>query len=210
MADVEVLEAGCLTVGVIDNDPDYLGQVTDIGRGRNVDLKITTSAAECLKWVEEGEIDALFADLRMPGEDGLSIVERAQSLRDIGTVVLTGHEATKEENRRAERLGVTIYQKDSLSDLLDDFGSEISQIEARNLRRRVIALEKMNQEWAEDLLEKLEAIPELKEAIISSEGGDFTISDLIEDIRGLRPRGREYIRLWRRTLDTLLKLRRKK
>src|SRR5216684_159108 len=153
MADVEVLEAGCLTVGVIDNDPDYLGQVTDIGRGRNVDLKITTSAAECLKWVEEGEIDALFADLRMPGADGLSIVERAQSLRDIGTVVLTGHEATKEENRRAERLGVTIYQKDSLSDLLDDFGSEISQIEARNLRRRVIALEKMNQEWAEDLLE---------------------------------------------------------
>ncbi len=73
------------------------------------------------------------------------------------------------------------------------------------MRRRLTLLESMHHEWIEDLVATLKTIPSYENAIISSPDGPFTVAELVEDIQKLRPRGIEYIRLWRRTLVTLSK-----
>jgi hypothetical protein len=75
------------------------------------------------------------------------------------------------------------------------------------MQQRLRVLEGMHYEWIEDLVATLKEIPNYEKAIISGQNGPFTVAELIRDIQELKPRGVEYIRLWRRTLGTLLRIR---
>jgi CheY-like chemotaxis protein len=198
-------------VAFIDDDPEFLVLVEDKALQRGLSVRTTHDVAEGLAWAEQGDIDKLVVDLRMP-EDGLTVLEDAQSKGDIDVKLWTVFEPTEEEERRASQLGVKIVNKRQLVDLLDGLGLAVDTPEpgeVRKLRNRVRTLERVHQEWVDDLVSKLAEIPDLDKAVISSAKGPFTVAELIDDIRNLRPRGIEYIRLWRRAMGTILGLRRK-
>lgn len=197
-------------VAFIDDDPEFLVLAEDKAQQRGLSVRTTHDPAEGLAWAEQGEVDKLLVDLRMP-EDGLTVAEEAQSRADVDLKLWTVFDPTEEEERRADHIGVKIENKRQLVDVLDAIGRAahpLDPTEVRRLRNRVKTLERVHQEWVEDLVSKLGEIPDLEKAVISSAKGPFTVAELIDDIRNLRPRGIEYVRLWRRAMGTILGLRR--
>ncbi len=199
-----------LRVGFIDDKADFLDHLEDQQRMRGIRVKMTSDPEECLQWIRQGEVDLLVVDLRMPDiGDGLDLLEQAQNIRNIEGMILTGYEPTQAERQQATNLGVRLLKKDDLDELLDDLMRPRNRMEILKMENDLWRFKQMHQEWVDDLVKKLKRIPDLEEAIISSEEGPFTVAELIDDIKELRPRGREYVRLWRRALDTLLKLEKK-
>ena len=201
-------------VGFVDDDPQFLSRM-EIWLSRHaMPTHATTDVVECLRWVVEDKVDTLVADLRMPAGDGILVLEKARKLQPgIEAIILTGYVPTASEKRRAEGNGIKIYQKESLGDLQSHLSlpaKEYSQKEAREMENRLKILKLVNDEWIADLVALLRESPELEQSFITSAEGSFTLGELIKDIELLRPRGVEYIRLWRRTVSTLLRLQRRK
>jgi CheY-like chemotaxis protein len=200
-----------MRIGLIDDSPTFLQLLQSSLQTKGIPIKVTSDPLRCVEWAETGEIDVLVADIRM-SESGLALAERIRRVSDIEVIMLTGWNPTKEERQRALSLGIDIYFKNSLDDFLDrvdKLGDPLDPNEIRKLRTRVKVLERMHQAWTDDLIAKLREIPDLEKAIVTSAEGNFTIAQLIEDIKELRPRGVEYIGLWRRAMGTLLGLRKK-
>jgi CheY-like chemotaxis protein len=196
------------SIGFLDDSVDFLQSLRDQESVRQLSIRTTERAAECLEWVKQGVIDVLVADLRLPSGSGLTILEEAQKIGDVFGILLTGYQLTAAEQAQARQLGVTIFRKDALSDLLDyleRFAIRVEPLEMLKLRRQLVLLESLHEEWSADLVSMLREIPCPQEAIISSDDGPFTVAQLIDDIEKLRPRGREYMRLWRRTVGTFLR-----
>ena len=56
------------------------------------DVRLCSSADECLKSVARELPDVIISDVRMPGTDGLALLERLQQLdRDLPVIMVTGH-----------------------------------------------------------------------------------------------------------------------
>lgn len=200
-----------MTIGLIDDSPTFLQLLHSSLQTKGIPIKVTSDPLQCVEWAEGGEIDVLVADIRM-AESGLALAERIRSASDIEVIMLTGWNPTEEERRRALNLGIDIYFKNSLDDFLDridKLGEPLDPNIIRKLQSRIKVLERVHQAWTDDLIAKLREIPDLEKAIVTSAEGNFTIAELIEDIKELRPRGIEYIGLWRRAMGTLLGLRRK-
>jgi CheY-like chemotaxis protein len=199
-------------VGLVDDSPEFLELMRYHLMGNGVEVAATGSPDESIAWVTAGEIDILIADMRMP-EHGLQLAERVQRLStDIEVVMLTGFIPTEEERQWARKLGLVIYSKTEQDDLVQyvaEASSSPQAHETRELKRRIRILEYVHEQWTNDLVSKLERIPDLN-AVISSADGGFTISELIDDIRRLTPRGIRYIETWHRVLDTLLKMGKRK
>lgn len=197
-------------VGFIDDSLEYLS-ILEIWQRRHFFPVYTTSdLSECLGWIARDEVDTLVADLRMPETDGISILEKARSVQPaLETIILTAYTPTTAEKRRAEGSGIRIYQKESIGELQEYLAQPLRTYtlkEIRKIENRIEIMEVIHNEWVADLISVLKETPELRQAVISSAEGPFTVQQLIEDIEELRPRGVEYIRLWRRTLATVLNL----
>ena len=55
-------------------------------------VRLCKSAEECLKNLERGFAGVVISDVRMPGTDGLALLERLQQLdRDLPVIMVTGH-----------------------------------------------------------------------------------------------------------------------
>ena len=58
----------------------------------NVQIDTCDSALEALKQIQEHEYDAIVSDIKMPGMDGLALLEKIQELRpETPTLLITGH-----------------------------------------------------------------------------------------------------------------------
>ena len=58
----------------------------------NVRVDTCDSALEALKQIQEHEYDAIVSDIKMPGMDGLALLEKIQELRpETPTLLITGH-----------------------------------------------------------------------------------------------------------------------
>jgi len=196
-------------VGFIDDHIEYFQSSENWLAGLPMAVCTFSDVQECLTWVEQNDVDTLVADLRMPEVDGIVVLEKARKLRPLmQTVILTGFPPTPTQMRRAEAEGIKIYKKESLRDLQDNLERRAkiqSPNDLREMENRLKLLEPVHREWAADLVSLLKDKPELEKAWISSGEGPFSVQELIEDIEQLRPRGVEYVRLWRRALLTLLK-----
>jgi hypothetical protein len=125
----------------------------------------------------------------------------------------TGFEPTQAEQRALSRADAKVMSKmkvkleDVITYVTSLFDSEPA-VKVRALERRVAELEAVNREWIADMVEQLQSIPNVEQAMVSTAGAPFTVADLIDDIRQLRPRGIEYIRLWRSALARVRRLKR--
>jgi len=76
---------------------------------RDVGSRVALSGEQALEMIDEEAPDVMVLDLRMPGIDGMAVLERVRRTHPhVQVVVLTGHGSDREE-REARRLGAFDY-----------------------------------------------------------------------------------------------------
>src|SRR6266568_3155888 len=79
---------------IVDDDAALLQALPQALHLRIQDVKIDTSdsASAALELIQEHDYDAIVSDIKMPGIDGLSLLEKIRELRpDTPTLLITGH-----------------------------------------------------------------------------------------------------------------------
>jgi signal transduction histidine kinase len=79
---------------IVDDDPALLQALSDTLqlRMRGLSVEVTDSAAKALKRISACEFDAIIADIKMPGMDGLELLARIRDVRpETPTLLITGH-----------------------------------------------------------------------------------------------------------------------
>jgi signal transduction histidine kinase len=82
------------TILIVDDDPALLQALPQALNLRLDDIQVHTSdsALEALKLIRDHNYDAIVSDIKMPGMDGLALLEKIGELRpDIPTLLITGH-----------------------------------------------------------------------------------------------------------------------
>ena len=151
---------------IVDDDPSLLKALPEAVRLRlkNVAVDTCDSAAEALGKIGSTDYDAIVADIKMPGMDGLALLAEIRTLRpDTPTVLITGH-----GNDDLAVLALRGGAYDFVQKPIDReyiVASLTRAIEERERRRRVEEQQAFLEQHAE-LLEKIveERTRELREA----------------------------------------------
>ena len=122
-----------IRVLVVDDEPSILLEIAGALK-RHYDVLTATNAEDAERILAGERVDLLMTDLRLPGKDGLALLESAKAaIPDLPVVLLSGH-GTIEEAVKAIRLGAADF-------LEKPFGPERLQVtaeralELRALRR---------------------------------------------------------------------------
>ncbi len=202
-------------VAFIDDDLKFIKVIRTWQSGVDMAERATADPDECLQWVRQRDVDGVVVDLNMPGRDGITVIEAIRRIdKRIAVYVLTGFDLSPEQLAALTQLHAKVFFK--MRDLREFLNMLVKRSPGDNaeqmieLQEELEVLKGMHREWMKDLMSKLEGIPNMAEAIVHSSGEGFTVQQLIDDIRELRPRGIEHIRLWQDVLRTLRKKRKKK
>jgi DNA-binding NtrC family response regulator len=94
---------------LVDDEEDYVKTMAERMEMRDVGSRVALSGEEALQMVEEDAPDVMVLDLRMPGINGMEVLERVkQEHPRVQVIILTGHGSEKEE-KEARRLGAFEY-----------------------------------------------------------------------------------------------------
>ncbi|HEX4713977.1 MAG TPA: hybrid sensor histidine kinase/response regulator [Ktedonobacteraceae bacterium] len=94
---------------IVDDDPALLQALPQAItlRIQQVSIDVSDSAADALQLVQQHAYDAIVSDIKMPGMDGLALIEKLQTLcPDTPTLLITGH---GEHNLAIQALRVGAY-----------------------------------------------------------------------------------------------------
>jgi DNA-binding NtrC family response regulator len=157
-----------IRVLLVDDEEDYVNALADRMDLRDLQSQVALSGEEALLALKTAPPDVMVLDLRMPGMQGMEVLEKVK--RDhphIQVIILTGHGGEKEE-KEARRLGAFEYfQKPA------DTGALVDTIRGA-WRRSIQAAKELVQESKESFEESMTAaalaeagMPEAAEAMIS-------------------------------------------
>lgn len=94
---------------LVDDEEDYVRTMAERMEMRDVGSRVALTGEAALQMVEDDAPDVMILDLRMPGIDGLAVLERVkQTHPHVQVIILTGHGSDREEHE-ARRLGAFEY-----------------------------------------------------------------------------------------------------
>jgi DNA-binding NtrC family response regulator len=94
---------------LVDDEEDYVKTMAERMEMRDVGSRVALSGEEALQMVEEDTPDVMVLDLRMPGINGMEVLERVKREHPhVQVIILTGHGSEKEE-KEARSLGAFEY-----------------------------------------------------------------------------------------------------
>jgi len=100
---------------VIDDDP-VIGRSFDrVLAGKGYVVVSAENGQEALKKVANEDYDAVFTDIRMPGEDGIEVARQVRAQRPWTPVVIITGYGSAENEARAEAVGVKGFLHKPLS-----------------------------------------------------------------------------------------------
>src|SRR5204862_4367158 len=159
-------EVNLARILIVDDEPSLLKALTQAVRLRLKGVEVDTcdSATEAIDRIRVIDYDAIVADIKMPGMDGLALLAEIRTLRpDTPTVLITGH-GNDDLAVLALRGGAYDFvQKPIDRDYI--VASLTRAIEARERRRRVEERQSLLAQHTELLAESVaERTRELREA----------------------------------------------
>jgi diguanylate cyclase (GGDEF)-like protein len=120
------------TVLLVDDEPENLSVLQSMLEDE-YHVRVTTSPEEALRIVSDGGLDTIVTDLRMPGMDGVELLERTRKLRsDVMGVILTAYTDTPAllsaiNNAHAFRYLKKPWQPDEVFKALADAGEAVRE-----------------------------------------------------------------------------------
>jgi len=98
-----------IRVLLVDDEKDYVKAMAERMEMRDVSSRVALNGDEALRMVEDEPPDVMVLDLRMPGIDGMEVLERVKREHPhVQVIILSGHGSEKEEEE-ARRLGAFDY-----------------------------------------------------------------------------------------------------
>ena len=98
-----------IKVLLVDDEEDYVRTMAERMEMRDVTSRVALNGSEALQMVEDDAPDVMVLDLRMPGIDGMQVLERVKNEHpNVQVVILTGH-GSEQEEKEARRLGAFQY-----------------------------------------------------------------------------------------------------
>lgn len=98
-----------IKVLLVDDEEAYVKTLAERMEMRDVGSRVAFSGEEALRMLEDEPPDVMVLDLRMPGIDGMEVLERVKKTHPhVEVIILTGHGSDKEE-KEARRLGAFEY-----------------------------------------------------------------------------------------------------
>ena len=104
-----------IKVLLVDDEKDFVNSLSERIQMRELDSKIAYDGEQALELVTDEIPDVVVLDLRMPGIDGLEVLERLKKkYPKVQVIILTGH-GSDEDERIAKRLGAYDYLQKPVS-----------------------------------------------------------------------------------------------
>lgn len=94
---------------LVDDEAEYVRTMAARLAARNIPSEVALSGEEALHKVASAPPDVMVLDLRMPGVNGMEVLERVKREHPhVQVIILTGH-GSEQEEREARRLGAFEY-----------------------------------------------------------------------------------------------------
>ena len=98
-----------IKVLLVDDEREFVDSLAERIQMRQLDSTIAYDGEQALELVQDQIPDVVVLDLRMPGIDGLEVLERLKkNYPSVQVIVLTGH-GSKEDEKIAKKLGAYEY-----------------------------------------------------------------------------------------------------
>lgn len=127
---------------VIDDERSIRNAIKEILEFEKYEVSLAADGNEGIALIEQSEYDVILCDVKMPGKDGMEVLEEAMKLTDTPFIVISGH-GTIELAVKAIKNGAFDYipKPLDLNRLLITLRNAIDKsrlvIEARKLRKKV-------------------------------------------------------------------------
>jgi DNA-binding NtrC family response regulator len=110
---------------VVDDEPVVQDAVRWLLRTQGYDVDIARNGEEALSRIAQHEFDVVVSDIKMPGLNGLAVLERSRALKpNLSVILMTGY-ASLETAIEALRLGATDYLRKPFE--LDDLTQSVER-----------------------------------------------------------------------------------
>ena len=94
---------------VVDDEPDMIWAITNVLLSENHSVISVNSGEDALKKISEVTVDLVLLDFRLPGMDGIQILEKIKQIKpDLPVIMVTGYGGI-EEAVQAIKLGAAHY-----------------------------------------------------------------------------------------------------
>lgn len=138
-----MLKSGIMAkILVIDDERSIRNAIKEILEFEKYEVSLAADGNEGIALIEQSEFDVILCDVKMPGKDGMEVLEEAMKLTDTPFIVISGH-GTIELAVKAIKNGAFDYipKPLDLNRLLITLRNAIDKsrlvIEARKLRKKV-------------------------------------------------------------------------
>ncbi|MDW7771717.1 MAG: sigma-54 dependent transcriptional regulator [Desulfobulbaceae bacterium] len=97
------------TILVVDDEPNYLIVLSELLRDEGFEVYTAQSGQEALPIVHNTDLDLIISDMKMPGIDGIQLLEQSKKInRDLPVILITAY-AEVARAVEAMRLGAFTY-----------------------------------------------------------------------------------------------------
>lgn len=80
---------------LVDDEEEFVNTLAERLEIRGFQPEVATSGQQAVELMAKRNFDVMVLDVKMPGMDGLKVMERAKDLRpDLPVILLTGHGST--------------------------------------------------------------------------------------------------------------------
>ncbi len=94
---------------IADDEPGVRESLAEVFREEGYDVVLATDGSEAIAQIEKQDLDAIITDLKMPGADGLEVLQRAREVAPQALVLIMTAHATVDTAVAALRRGAHDY-----------------------------------------------------------------------------------------------------
>ncbi|MGB8991735.1 MAG: response regulator [Desulfobaccales bacterium] len=98
-----------LKILVVDDEQDFLETIIKRLKTRGIDTAGVESGYKALEFLDQGDVDVIILDVKMPGMDGIEALREIKKKKPlVEVIILTGH-ASVESGIQCMQLGAFDY-----------------------------------------------------------------------------------------------------